>query len=194
MRRARGLSRSRRAPLTPLCSAGTRFRPLSFEVPKPLFPVAGVPMVQHHVEACAKVREGLGPGPWNQGPSAIPFLSFLLPSCVPPQVPGMKEILLMGFYQPNEALSRFLVSAQQEFKIPIRWAAALSPLGHPRWHSLAQPLTCLPQPGSPHSALWHWAGGLWPTLHRHSLVPPLVLPPLLCLGPCPGWFLPQRCL
>ncbi|KFZ67231.1 Mannose-1-phosphate guanyltransferase alpha-A, partial [Podiceps cristatus] len=36
------------------------------------------------------------------------------------QVPGMKEILLMGFYQPHEALSRFLVSAQQEFKIPIR--------------------------------------------------------------------------
>lgn len=42
----------------------------------------------------------------------------------------MKEILLMGFYQPNEALSRFLVSAQQEFKIPIRWAGALTPLGH----------------------------------------------------------------
>uniref|UniRef100_A0AAQ4PFF4 GDP-mannose pyrophosphorylase Aa n=1 Tax=Gasterosteus aculeatus aculeatus TaxID=481459 RepID=A0AAQ4PFF4_GASAC len=34
---------------------GTRFRPLSFEVPKPLFPVAGVPMLQHHIEACAKV-------------------------------------------------------------------------------------------------------------------------------------------
>lgn len=37
------------------CFAGTRFRPLSFEVPKPLFPVAGVPMLQHHIEACAKV-------------------------------------------------------------------------------------------------------------------------------------------
>uniref|UniRef100_A0A4W5NV92 GDP-mannose pyrophosphorylase Aa n=1 Tax=Hucho hucho TaxID=62062 RepID=A0A4W5NV92_9TELE len=36
---------------------GTRFRPLSFEVPKPLFPVAGVPMLQHHVEECAKVKE-----------------------------------------------------------------------------------------------------------------------------------------
>lgn len=34
---------------------GTRFRPLSFEVPKPLFPVAGVPILQHHIEACAKV-------------------------------------------------------------------------------------------------------------------------------------------
>lgn len=38
-----------------VCFAGTRFRPLSFEVPKPLFPVAGVPMLQHHIEACARV-------------------------------------------------------------------------------------------------------------------------------------------
>lgn len=68
---------------------GTRFRPLSFEVPKPLFPVAGVPMLQHHIEACAKV-------------------------------PNMKEILLIGFYQPNEELTRFLFNAQQEFKISIR--------------------------------------------------------------------------
>ncbi|XP_061465389.1 mannose-1-phosphate guanyltransferase alpha isoform X2 [Rhineura floridana] len=77
---------------------GTRFRPLSFEVPKPLFPVAGVPMVQHHIEACTKV-------------------------------PNMKEILLVGFYQPNEALSHFLVSAQQEFKIPIRYLQEYAALG-----------------------------------------------------------------
>ncbi|XP_021253144.1 mannose-1-phosphate guanyltransferase alpha isoform X2 [Numida meleagris] len=77
---------------------GTRFRPLSFEVPKPLFPVAGVPMVQHHIEACAKV-------------------------------PGLKEILLMGFYQPHEALSRFLAAAQQEFRIPIRYLQEYAALG-----------------------------------------------------------------
>ncbi|XP_027729617.1 mannose-1-phosphate guanyltransferase alpha isoform X3 [Vombatus ursinus] len=74
---------------------GTRFRPLSFEVPKPLFPVAGVPMIQHHIEACA-------------------------------QVPGMQEILLIGFYQPDEALTRFLEAAQQEFNLPIR-QTGLSP-------------------------------------------------------------------
>jgi mannose-1-phosphate guanylyltransferase len=34
---------------------GTRFRPLSLDVPKPLFPVAGRPIVQHHIEACSKV-------------------------------------------------------------------------------------------------------------------------------------------
>lgn len=36
---------------------GTRFRPLSLDVPKPLFPVAGLPIVQHHIEACAKVED-----------------------------------------------------------------------------------------------------------------------------------------
>ena len=35
---------------------GTRFRPLSFDVPKPLFPVAGYPIIHHHIEACKKVR------------------------------------------------------------------------------------------------------------------------------------------
>ncbi|XP_069472978.1 mannose-1-phosphate guanylyltransferase regulatory subunit alpha [Ambystoma mexicanum] len=77
---------------------GTRFRPLSFEVPKPLFPVAGVPMVQHHIEACTKV-------------------------------PNMKEILLIGFYQPNEALTKFLVAAQQEFRVPIRYLQEYAALG-----------------------------------------------------------------
>uniref|UniRef100_A0A8C7F6E0 GDP-mannose pyrophosphorylase Aa n=1 Tax=Oncorhynchus kisutch TaxID=8019 RepID=A0A8C7F6E0_ONCKI len=77
---------------------GTRFRPLSFEVPKPLFPVAGVPMLQHHVEECAKV-------------------------------PNMKEILLIGFYQPNEELTRFMSSAQQEFKISIRYLQEYAALG-----------------------------------------------------------------
>jgi len=36
---------------------GTRFRPLSLDVPKPLFPVAGLPMVQHHIEACLKIQD-----------------------------------------------------------------------------------------------------------------------------------------
>lgn len=34
---------------------GTRFRPLSFDIPKPLFPVAGLPMMQHLIEACCRV-------------------------------------------------------------------------------------------------------------------------------------------
>ncbi|XP_074646644.1 mannose-1-phosphate guanylyltransferase regulatory subunit alpha-A-like isoform X2 [Tubulanus polymorphus] len=77
---------------------GTRFRPLSLEVPKPLFPVAGFPMIHHHIEACSKV-------------------------------PDMKEIILIGFYQPNEALSRFILSSQKEFKIQIRYLQEYNALG-----------------------------------------------------------------
>lgn len=32
----------------------------------------------------------------------------------------MQEILLIGFYQPDEPLTRFLEAAQQEFKLPVR--------------------------------------------------------------------------
>lgn len=38
-----------------LLFTGTRFRPLSLDIPKPLFPVAGLPMIQHHIEACVHV-------------------------------------------------------------------------------------------------------------------------------------------
>jgi len=36
---------------------GTRFRPLSLDVPKPLFSVAGFPIIQHHIEACVQVPD-----------------------------------------------------------------------------------------------------------------------------------------
>ncbi|XP_055384497.1 mannose-1-phosphate guanyltransferase alpha-A isoform X2 [Condylostylus longicornis] len=36
---------------------GTRFRPLSLDSPKPLFPVAGRPIIQHHIEACMQVKD-----------------------------------------------------------------------------------------------------------------------------------------
>ncbi|KAJ3292961.1 hypothetical protein HK104_004886 [Borealophlyctis nickersoniae] len=51
-------------------SVGTRFRPLSMDIPKPLFPIAGVPMVHHHVSALAKLqgmREILVLGFFEQG-------------------------------------------------------------------------------------------------------------------------------
>ncbi len=34
---------------------GTRFRPLSLDLPKPLFPVAGFPIVTHLIEALSAV-------------------------------------------------------------------------------------------------------------------------------------------
>ncbi|CAH2006475.1 unnamed protein product [Acanthoscelides obtectus] len=36
---------------------GTRFRPLSLDTPKPLFPVAGLPLIQHHIEACVQMED-----------------------------------------------------------------------------------------------------------------------------------------
>jgi len=36
-------------------SRGTRFRPLSLDCPKTLFPVAGHPVIWHHLEALSRV-------------------------------------------------------------------------------------------------------------------------------------------
>lgn len=49
---------------------GTRFRPLSLDIPKVLFPVAGKPILSHSVDALA-------------------------------QVPTVKEIILIGFYEDH---------------------------------------------------------------------------------------------
>lgn len=48
-----------------LSFVGTRFRPLSLELPKPLFPVAGYPIIHHHIEACSKVRIQNNFIPWE---------------------------------------------------------------------------------------------------------------------------------
>jgi len=52
-------------------SKGTRFRPLSLAVPKPLFPIGGVPLLYHHVAACAALA------------------------------PLLKEVILVGFFEPT---------------------------------------------------------------------------------------------
>jgi len=38
-------------------SKGTRFRPLSFDIPKPLFPIAGFEMIFHQIHALSKIPE-----------------------------------------------------------------------------------------------------------------------------------------
>jgi NDP-sugar pyrophosphorylase family protein len=64
-------------------STGTRFRPLSMDMPKPLFPVAGNAIIYHPVAAMAKLA-------------------------------GMKEILIIGFYEQT-LFERFLTEIQIEF-------------------------------------------------------------------------------
>ena len=36
---------------------GTRFRPLSLDIPKPLFPVGGLPLIEYHIQSCIKLKE-----------------------------------------------------------------------------------------------------------------------------------------
>lgn len=50
-------------------SKGTRFRPLSFGKPKPLFPICNEPLVYHHIKACTE------------------------------QLPELKEVILLGFFE-----------------------------------------------------------------------------------------------
>jgi len=52
-------------------SKGTRFRPLSLGVPKPLFPLANRAMIHHHIAACKA------------------------------QLPRLTEIVLLGFFEPS---------------------------------------------------------------------------------------------
>ncbi|KAI8843630.1 nucleotide-diphospho-sugar transferase [Chytridium lagenaria] len=81
-------------------SVGTRFRPLSMGVPKPFFPIAGSPMIYHHVSSLAKV-------------------------------PGMKEIILIGFFE-NNVFDRFLTEVQMEFSsISIRYLREYQALAPP---------------------------------------------------------------
>jgi len=79
-------------------SNGTRFRPLSLDIPKPLFPVAGFPMIYHHIEAASKVS-------------------------------NMKEIILIGSYQKDQQLIKFMTSMQQEFKILVNYFQEFTALG-----------------------------------------------------------------
>jgi len=77
---------------------GTRFRPLSLDTPKPLFPIAGFPLIHHHIEACARIEE-------------------------------ISEIFLIGFFQPHDAINRFIEKEQRLFNISISYLQEYTMLG-----------------------------------------------------------------
>ncbi|KAI0978904.1 hypothetical protein GJ496_005082 [Pomphorhynchus laevis] len=78
---------------------GTRFRPLSLELPKPLFPIAGQPIIQHLISQCAPLSN---------------------------KITGIN---LIGYYDIDERLSRLIEQMQIKFNIPIRYIQEPKPLG-----------------------------------------------------------------
>lgn len=85
--------------------------------------------------------------------SVLSDMFFFPPNLFPcSQVPGMQEILLIGFYQPDEALTRFLEAAQQEFNLPIRCLCSMGAMGCVGRGSSAQGLRVLVSGLSQHSA------------------------------------------
>lgn len=73
---------------------------MSLDLPKPLFPVAGFSMIQHHIEACCKV----------------PDLKEIL-------------LIGFYQYQLNDALSNFISSISHDYKIGIRYLQEYEALG-----------------------------------------------------------------
>lgn len=84
-----------------LIFTGTRFRPLSLDVPKPLFPVAGLPVVQHHIDACYRLGQQRNLIPENDSKGNASKY------CV-------AEVLLLGYYGDDE-LADFLLTATQSY-------------------------------------------------------------------------------
>ncbi len=78
---------------------GTRFRPLSLDVPKPLFPIAGLPMIEHPIAALAKQ----------------------LPDVV-------DEILVLGTYS-NAEMADFVSEMNAKYAIPVRYLQEYTSLG-----------------------------------------------------------------
>ncbi|WVZ82812.1 hypothetical protein U9M48_030032 [Paspalum notatum var. saurae] len=68
------------SPPTAPPKVSTRFRPLSLNVPKPLFPLAGQPMVHHPIFACRRL---------------VSWIQSL-------QIPNLAQIYLIGFYEEQE--------------------------------------------------------------------------------------------
>jgi len=81
------------------------------DVPKPLFPVAGLPVVQHHIDACYRLGQQRNSIPDNDSKSNVSNY------CV-------AEVLLLGYYGDDE-LADFLLTATQSYpSLRIRYGFA----------------------------------------------------------------------
>ncbi|KAL2058912.1 hypothetical protein ABVK25_000204 [Lepraria finkii] len=79
-------------------SRGTRFRPLSLDLPKPLFDVAGHPIIWHCLQAVAKV-------------------------------PGIREVILVGYYEEHVFRDFIKDSARELPQIRIQYLREYQALG-----------------------------------------------------------------
>jgi len=78
---------------------GTRFRPLSLDVPKPLFPIAGQPMIYHLIENCSKV-EGLN-----------------------------EVLLIGSYQPSEQLLTDFIARVRKQLSLQVRYYQEFAPLG-----------------------------------------------------------------
>ena len=117
-------------------SKGTRFRPLSMDCPKPLFPVAGMPMVEHHIKACASVENSITVTSTGDGDLEVLEMliegsgwgfaeSISFPFTLGPG--ESRELLLVG--SQGEGLLRILSDAAQnpELQVPLESLADAAP-------------------------------------------------------------------
>lgn len=82
---------------------GTRFRPLSLDVPKPLFPVAGLPVVQHHIDACYRLGQQRVANSDDSTDDSDSNNKY-----------RVAEVILLGYYGDDE-LADFLLAATQSY-------------------------------------------------------------------------------
>uniref|UniRef100_A0A6P7GQ89 Mannose-1-phosphate guanyltransferase alpha-A n=1 Tax=Diabrotica virgifera virgifera TaxID=50390 RepID=A0A6P7GQ89_DIAVI len=90
---------------------GTRFRPLSLDIPKPLFPVAGLPLIQHHIEACSAI----------EGVKEILIIGFYPISQIQPFATEMQHLYNITVKYLQEYVALGTAGGLYHFRDPIRF-------------------------------------------------------------------------